>query len=348
MTRNLSLDAFRGILAIAVALGHFFYWTGHQDRYPVSFVFAVDFFFVLSGFVLTASILNDKKTGDAWFVSFFERRILRIFPVYLACALAGIILTRFVSDIDPQINLLRSIQLLFLGQMTGFSDGGNFLEYSSAGVAWSISAEMWVGLLFFPVVFLLRGHRFVMFALSVFVALFCSIIMKRYAPHGMDTTYAQLTPFVTGGSVRCLLGFCFGYMAHYAVTNYRLKLNFTAAQIAICAAIVAVFFRVKFNISHGLLSPMFSAALIYCFSFRGFLSQRMSGHISEWTGRLSYSIYMVHPCILCIFMKYGVDPSALSISVYLLMIAVLSLFLHVFIENPCINAFKRRRSALIE
>ena len=348
MSRNLSLDAFRGILALAVALGHFFYWTGNGNNYPVSFVYSVDFFFVLSGFVLTASILNDSKSGDAWFVSFFERRVLRIFPVYLTCALIGIILTRVVAGLDPQINLLRSVQLLFLGQMTGFSDGGNFLEYSSAGVAWSISAEMWVGLIFFPLVYLLRHHRYVMFALSVLGALVCTIVMNRYAPHGMDTTYGQLTPFITGGSVRCMLGFCYGFIAHYAVSRYRIKMNFTIAQILICAVIIFVFVRLNFKSQHGLLSPLFSAALIYCFSFKGFLSDRMSGFVSEWTGKLSYSIYMVHPCILCLFMAYGINPSIISIGVYLMMIIILSFFLHVFIENPCINAFRRKRPLIIE
>lgn len=348
MNRNLSLDVFRGVLAISVALGHFFYWTGNSELYPVSFVYAVDFFFVLSGFVLTKSIMSDNRKGDAWFICFFERRVLRIFPVYLTCSLAGIILTRFISELNPQITLLRAVQLLFLGQMTGFSDGGNFLNFSSAGVAWSISAEMWAGLIFFPVVYLLRNHRFVMFAISVTGALACTVIMNRYAPHGMDTTYGQITPFVTGGSVRCLLGFCYGYIAYYATENYKLKLNFTAAQIAICTAILAVFFKIRFNTENGLLSPMFSAALIYCFSFDGFLSHKMSGHISDWTGRLSYSIYMVHPCILCIFMRYGIQPSTLSISVYIVMIIVLSFFLHVFIENPCINAFRKHRPEILD
>lgn len=77
-----ALDAFRGLLAIAVAMGHYSDWTQHQTI-SGAFVLAVDFFFCLSGFVLTRSIVRYRGDDRNWLPEFAVRRFLRIWPIYL-------------------------------------------------------------------------------------------------------------------------------------------------------------------------------------------------------------------------------------------------------------------------
>ena len=325
--RNIPLDGFRGVFAFIVAFGHYFHWSGNGGGYPVSFVYAVDFFFVLSGYVLTHSIINDSKIGDSWFISFWARRLFRIFPVYYFCTLLGLFATRYLYDLNLELNILRIFQLIFLGQMTGFSDGGNFLHNSPAGVAWSISAEIWVGLFFFPLVHILKSRKFLMLVLSLFFCLVSLITMNRYAPNGMEETYSQLTPFITYGSIRCLLGLSVGYVVYFMSHKISMILNSTFLQCFSIFIIVFFYFKVDFDHKLGLLVPVFSALLIYSFSFNGFLYDNMNNKFWEWLGRLSYSIYLIHPVVFSFFFKFSPALTELNIIAYCLLLIAYCFFL---------------------
>lgn len=67
------LDVLRGVAILLVLLFHYF-------AFPIGWI-GVDLFFVLSGFLITKSLLQ-LKSEPAYFQKFFVRRVLRIFPVY--------------------------------------------------------------------------------------------------------------------------------------------------------------------------------------------------------------------------------------------------------------------------
>ena len=85
-----ALDGLRGVAVLAVMLHHLsFYipahhWPGMLTR---TLLYAgwsgVDLFFVLSGFLITG-ILLDEKGAPNYFKAFYARRMLRIFPLYYA------------------------------------------------------------------------------------------------------------------------------------------------------------------------------------------------------------------------------------------------------------------------
>lgn len=81
-----NLDGLRAIAAVAVLVAHFFV----IDRIPSSPLVVklaelgnsgVSLFFVLSGFVITRILLNTVN-GEKYFLNFYGRRTLRIFPLY--------------------------------------------------------------------------------------------------------------------------------------------------------------------------------------------------------------------------------------------------------------------------
>lgn len=89
-----ALDGVRGVAILLVMLFHFAleidrhspFWDGLRSLFGFGWS-GVDLFFVLSGFLITG-ILLDTKTAENYFLSFYARRFLRIFPAYYFALLA--------------------------------------------------------------------------------------------------------------------------------------------------------------------------------------------------------------------------------------------------------------------
>ena len=82
------LDSVRAIAVILVIITHWFPETNKLNIYTSIFN-GVDIFFVLSGFLITRILLQNRLdaksstvTKSAVVKNFFVRRILRIFPIY--------------------------------------------------------------------------------------------------------------------------------------------------------------------------------------------------------------------------------------------------------------------------
>lgn len=86
----LSLDGLRGIAAFAVVIFHRRAWFGPDNgEHVVGHAYlAVDFFFMLSGFVL-ASSYQERLRLDMSFGDFFTRRIIRLYPLVVFSVMLG-------------------------------------------------------------------------------------------------------------------------------------------------------------------------------------------------------------------------------------------------------------------
>jgi len=100
------LDALRGLAAIVVLQIHLRgeAWQIFGSRYV-----AVDFFFVLSGFVL-AQAYGERHLS---FASFLRIRLIRLYPLYLIGTLLGV-LAAALSGPDSSVYLPLITNILFL------------------------------------------------------------------------------------------------------------------------------------------------------------------------------------------------------------------------------------------
>jgi peptidoglycan/LPS O-acetylase OafA/YrhL len=136
--RNLALDGVRGLAIAMVLLYHAFSWsmgTSGWGWFPrlVERVtrpgwLGVDLFFVLSGFLITA-ILLDSRDDRFYFRNFYARRALRILPLFSLTLLA-------VFLAYPGAARFVGLSALFLGNLVQF--WGVPMIY---GPLWSLAVE---------------------------------------------------------------------------------------------------------------------------------------------------------------------------------------------------------------
>lgn len=147
-----NLDGLRFFAFFAVFLAHSFYSESSQvtsstiyqtfRHYGHLGMFGVNFFFVLSGFLITFLLIIEKQeTGAISLKNFYVRRVLRIWPLYYAVIFIGFVI---IPIIQRQILAETSYQELaniwhYLLFVNNFSES----EPTTAvlGVLWSIAVE---------------------------------------------------------------------------------------------------------------------------------------------------------------------------------------------------------------
>ena len=183
------LDGLRGVAAVAVMVGHRRNWFG-AFAVPHYFL-AVDFFFLLSGFVIdhayAGRVSSWRERSD-----FLVRRIMRLFPLILA---AGVLAA-----------LCQLARLHSAGQPIGWA----FLVQCVAGIlvlptffedhVFPFNIPLWS--LFFEAIanlaFMLIAPRVTLRWLIVIVAACGACLAYSAFPHGLETTGVTRTSFIAG------------------------------------------------------------------------------------------------------------------------------------------------------
>ena len=283
------LDALRGICACGVVFFHF-----HTTGMITNSAFArgswmfVDFFFVLSGFVIYASYGGRLREGYS-VPRFMGLRLGRVYPMYLAAIgfffLFELLLLAMPSLAGREAFSGRMGWDLFalnlsLTQIFGFVDA---LGWNGPG--WSIAAEVWAYLLLALVLKFFARNPWPVVGLIAVVSV--AYLFWQGDPW-LDRTFVHALP-------RCLFGFCLGMaLFRFGLDGPKLsKGSWTALEVlAIVASIAMV------SLGDGpwtLFAPLVFAAAIWVFAREGGAASRLFATAPFATlGVLSYSIYIVH------------------------------------------------------
>jgi len=333
-----NLDVLRTFLSLVVAIGHFFLWNGVFDVMPKSFFLCVDLFFVLSGFVLCQKTLNSKSVTYSNFIkNFTYKRILRLYPLYIFLFFITVTIQvfEFGKDIDSFKALLLSALLL---QDIIIIHVNHLFSDTSIGIAWSISVELWVGLLFFGLVFILRKNTKTLFIGCIVLSLVATLMIILFSPNHMDA-FLQKISFVNFGILRCLSGLALGTISFF-IFNFLNKKNFQSAffqliEIAAISASISVFY---FDLEYQFLAPYIFSVLIPVLAInKGFFSKLLSLEIFSVTRNLSYGIYLSHPLFVYFYRKFEIPFTIQSSLPYLILVATSAAILFKYIEKKGMN-----------
>jgi peptidoglycan/LPS O-acetylase OafA/YrhL len=356
-----ALDGWRGVCACFVVLFHFHGWG---PLYTSSFVrdsyLFVDFFFVLSGFVIAWNY-GDRLASWPEMKRFLILRLGRVYPLHLFmlfCFLAYETARSFFALHHPGVS----------PTFTGITDPGavlsNLVLVQSLHVhdvltwnipSWSISTEYWTYFVFalVSVCFGLRN------AMLLAVAIVAPLLIARVSTTGMNITYDW-------GLVRCIFGFALGvaccriYRRWPAVMHAASRAQMTTLELLVVLAVVLFVCQAGTG-GLSILAPFLFAAAVLVFAAEGgWVSGLFRSRPLRWLGTVSYSIYMTHYFLVVLVptvFKHGLhrDYSALmpvpgeapievfgrndleGTSFYLLVLAltlILSAFTYRWIEKP--------------
>jgi peptidoglycan/LPS O-acetylase OafA/YrhL len=295
-----NLESLRGICAMIVVLLHV-PWTWHFQHSPViqgGWLF-VDFFFVLSGFVIGVAHGVSDRSGTMM-RRFIIKRFFRLYPLHIVTlvAAAALIAARYV--VDP-VGTVAGYRLntewvwLFLANVCLVHSWGVTGDAILNTPSWSISTEFGAYLLFGAVCMLVSGKRsrtIAMLAASALALLL--LVLFRDASLDGDIRFRL---------ARCIYSFGLGILTWYIVSHARAQIGgatATVIQLSLSAVVVVMLFLINRTTQLTLLMPGLFAALIIAMALdRGSVAKRfIELPPLLLLGRLSYSIYLTHGIVL--------------------------------------------------
>lgn len=149
-----NLDGIRFICFLSVFFYHGFQTDSDLVRNSVAYDFikndvfgngnlGVNFFFVLSGFLITYILIQEKKNVEQINIkNFFIRRCLRIWPLFYFCVLFGFLIFPFIKTFFGQLPNETANPLLYILFLNNFDTIINGTpDASILGVLWSVAIE---------------------------------------------------------------------------------------------------------------------------------------------------------------------------------------------------------------
>jgi len=288
---NVALTALRGLAALWVVGHHMSFELGYAG-YPFATAFfspgdaAVDIFFVLSGFIMTAVHRDLTRDGLG---DFFTRRVFRIYPMHLTvlAALVALALWGLLVHGAPPADRWSALPLVAMLVQPIFIHGPTWNVAS-----WSLSAEMVCYLVFPLAVVLVRRIE------PVGIALFV-LVLGVIEWHTWSPLPWSWPPFERG-----LEGFALGMLVQQAAVQLP-RFGFRFASVIEVAALLGIILVLGF-VYHGIKDvPIFAALLIFGLaSETGLLARALRFGVFVWLGRISFSVYLLHGMLLALAFGY--------------------------------------------
>lgn len=293
-----ALDAWRGIAACLIVFYHF---SGVVKTHFVNvsfiadaFIF-VDFFFVLSGFVIAISY-QDKIISGMKLKDYVLMRFGRIYPLFFFMLLCfvGLEAMKYVvpARTAPFDGYYNNFTTLFANLLLIH----NFVIFDRMtwnGQSWSISAEFYTYILYAIVLLWAKTRMWIICLVVVLITPFLFLLMGK---ENIEISF-------NWGWLRCIYGFSAGVIC-YEIYKLILKNNLSIKRFhsfieisALCLLLGFIHFCARNEIS--LLSPYIISICLLVFAFeKGIVSRILKTAPLQLIGLLSYSIYMTHTFVI--------------------------------------------------
>lgn len=312
------LNELRAIAALGVVIHHIEQFKGMNglriSNPNLSFLVnnlgksGVDLFFVLSGFLITYLLLQEKNNnnGKVNISKFYLRRIFRIWPLYYFIMFISFIIIPLLSNFsifENNISLLNSINnpdnynfktislyLLFLPQFGKVVLG--------ASQSWSIGIEEQFYLIMPLAITVFRKKVFFILVLLASLVFFC-LTINLNSILSIDSNITYFFRVLSYFNFQLLLiGVIGGYLYFYNLMKISIltKSKFGYFLLIVLILFLSIFLVFENKINRFILGILFLLLIFFTINSSNKLVFR--NNIMSYLGKISYGIYMYHTFVL--------------------------------------------------
>lgn len=311
------LDGLRGVAAFLVILYHFGegFATSPVDQMMNHGYLAVDFFFVLSGFVIGYAY-DGRWSRGMTAGRFMLRRVIRLHPMVVLSVMLGAVAYLLQGSVRwdgtpvplPHLLLALLLGLFLIPVLPGMSAEvrGNGEMYPLNGPSWSLFFE-YIGSILYAIVL----HRLSKKALAAVTALsgigLAAVILGNVSgAYHVGVGWSAGGLGFLGGFLRLSFSFSTGLLMSrcFRKTNIR-------GAFWICAAAIALILSCPYVTTDGNVSVLNGVYDCVCTLFLfpaivyvgacGATTDRFSTNTCEFLGQLSYPVYIIHYPVMYLF-----------------------------------------------
>ena len=318
------LDGLRGVAALLVVWYHVhegFAFAGGGAITGINHGYlAVDFFFMLSGFVISYAY-DDRWAQGFSLKSFFKRRIIRLHPMVVLGAVIGAVTFilqgcvrwdgTHVAISAVMIALLCAMFMIPATPGCRYEVRGNGEMFPLNGPIWSLFFEYLGNILYALAIRRMskRALTWLVVILGMLHMSFAVLDMSGYGSIGVGWTMNNVNFF--GGMLRMLFPFTAGMLI---ARNFR-AIHVRGAFWMCSAVLLALFcvpylpqsYRVSTSLSLTLNGAFESFCVVVVFPLlvwlgaSGTTSHRFSDRICNFLGDISYPLYVIHYPFMYLF-----------------------------------------------
>jgi peptidoglycan/LPS O-acetylase OafA/YrhL len=333
MQRLVALDGLRGMAAIAVVAGHAL--RDFQTPFFQPSYLAVDFFFVLSGFVL-ARTYEARFAGGLSFLDYMRRRVRRLYPAILVGLALGLAVA-LAHGANDQVWIAAVLQAMmlprFAGAMFPFND-----------VQWSLMFELFANAVHALIHRWLTHAMLGLIVLASMIALWTLSLRHGTMNGGFDVPTLHL------GFARVLFSFFAGVAIYRLASLPRLgtpSLSFLGAACVLSLALAIPAGPVPAVVADLVITTLVWPALVFLVVKSPQQPVRLRA-FAEWSGRISYPLYAVHFPVVLLFEPWTASAAPMAerlVAVPLIvgLSLVLAALVERYVERPVLTRGARLR-----
>lgn len=363
-----NLDALRFLAAFSVFIFHFFSELkalipidDNNFTYRIITFFTskgslgVNFFFVLSGFLITFLILFELKHKKEFNLKhFLIRRTLRIWPLYFIIILIGFVIFPLLFD-QYQTEHIPLNYILFLANFDeiwhGANDSINFLTSP-----WSVAVEEQFYLVWGILLFGLSRLKILQLPTLITLLLIGSLLFRWVNSDDLRTIYYHTFSVMPDILIGALLANCYFNKANW-IDKIKSLTKWKISMIYILGGLI-ILLKNKIFPGQLIVLERYVTAIFFAFILLDQLHLKHSvfklgkSRLFNHLGKISYGLYMYHLVVFFVFHKIFtiimVDMelnSALLICLFFIFglagTYIISIISYKWIEKPFLNLKKK-------
>ena len=297
----LYLESLRGIAALVVVIHHFNVYSIFNNPFTQHGWLFVDFFFVLSGFVVAMNYQEKIKTSSH-LINFQTRRFLRLYPLHLLMLFAflGIELAKYFVQV--KFGMVAANQAFSINNLTSFIENiflvQNLLNENLTWnyPSWSISSEFYVYLVFGFLTLVFHKKKSILLVLFFFLSLGSFLFLVE---NSMATE---------NGFFRCIYSFFLGALIFNFYRRFSYRLPSYISYFLVLASILVVYFCRGEDSVMSVLTPIAFASLILSLVMsngNSFLKRFLNNTYLIYLGTISYGLYMIHGLVWWVLAQFS-------------------------------------------